>query len=109
MVPQTYSGGTTVVWEKRDPEYNYYSHWTSSTMHIMMHLFTDGSGSEGWGSYWSGQWLEAHWISDQQSMDITWKGLYVITVAVHTFMGTLMAGSRETFSLWQQSYCRHLG
>ena len=44
-----------------------------------MYLFSDASGSERWGTYWSGQWLQVHWSSDQQSMDITWKELYAVT------------------------------
>ena len=48
-----------------------------------MHLFTDASGSDGWGAYWSGHWLQAHWTPTQKSMDITWKELYAIVIAVH--------------------------
>ena len=50
-----------------------------------MHLFTDAAGSDGWGAYWSGHWLQAHWTPTQQSMDITWKELYAIVIAVHTW------------------------
>ena len=50
-----------------------------------MYLFTDASGSEGWGTYWSGKWLQARWTPIQQSMDITWKELYAIVTAVHTW------------------------
>ena len=58
------------------------SHWTLSTT---MHLFTDASGNDGWGAYWSGHWLQAHWSPTQQSMDITWKELYAIVIAIHTW------------------------
>jgi len=50
-----------------------------------MYLFTDASGSEGWGTYWSGKWLQARWTPIQQSMDITWKELYAIVTVVHTW------------------------
>ena len=32
--------------------------WTSSAT---IHRFTDASGKEGWGAYWSGRCLQAHW------------------------------------------------
>ena len=50
-----------------------------------MHLFTDATGIDEWGAYWSGHWLQAHWTLTQQSMDITWKELYAIVIAVHTW------------------------
>ena len=58
------------------------SHWTCSTT---MQLFTDASGTIGWGAYWSGRWLQGRWSEAQLHMDITWKELYVIVMAVHTW------------------------
>ena len=58
------------------------SHWTLNTT---MLLFTDASGSEGWGAYWSGRWLQDRWSPEQQKMNITWKELYAIVLAVHTW------------------------
>ena len=58
------------------------SHWTLNTT---MLLFTDASGSEGWGAYCSGRWLQDRWSPEQQKMNITWKELYVIVMAVHTW------------------------
>ena len=49
-----------------------------------MLLFTDASGSEGWGAYWSGRWLQDRWSPEQQKLNITWKELYAIVMAVHT-------------------------
>ena len=50
-----------------------------------MQLFTDASGSDGWGAYWSGRWLQDHWSPAQQQMNIAWKELYAIVMAVHTW------------------------
>ena len=50
-----------------------------------MQLFTDASGHEGWGAFWSGRWLQDHWSSDQLEMNIAWKELYAIVMAVHTW------------------------
>ena len=58
------------------------SHWTLNTT---MQLFTDASGNEGWGAYWSGRWLQDHWSPEQLEMNIAWKELYAIVVAVHTW------------------------
>ena len=58
------------------------SHWT---LNATMLLFTDASGSEGWGAYWSGRWLQDWWSPEQQKMNITWKELYAIVMVVHTW------------------------
>ena len=50
-----------------------------------MSLFTDVSGSQGWGAYWSGHWIQAHWSSDQVNRDIVWKELFAIASAVNTW------------------------
>ena len=34
------------------------THWTTSSD---MKLYTDASGTEGWGAFWSGRWLQARW------------------------------------------------
>ena len=49
--------------------------WTPSTS---MQLFTDASGTSGWGAYWSGKWLQKHWLEAQIHMDITWKELLLL-------------------------------
>ena len=49
-----------------------------------MSLFTDASGSLGWGAYWSGHWIQAHWSPDQVNKDIVWKELFTIASAVNT-------------------------
>ena len=71
------------------------THWTSRTT---MHLFTDASGKEVWGAYWSDRWLQGHWSSNQESMDITWKELYAISNSC-SHMGILLAMSKNPFSL----------
>ena len=49
--------------------------WTTSSQ---MNLYTDASGSEGWGAFWSGQWIQAHWSPDQVVKPILWKELFAI-------------------------------
>ena len=50
-----------------------------------LNLYTDASGMHGWGAYWNGRWIQSHWSSSQNNMDITWKELFAIVVAVHTW------------------------
>ena len=50
-----------------------------------MQLYTDASGTQGWGAYWSGRWLQRSWSTTQQTRDITWKELFAIVMAVHTW------------------------
>ena len=50
-----------------------------------MQLYTDASGTLGWGAYWSGRWLQRSWSTTQQTRDITWKELFAIVMAVHTW------------------------
>ena len=58
------------------------NHWTPSTS---MQLFTDASGTYGWGAYWNGKWLQGKWSEAQLHLDITWKELFAIVMAVHTW------------------------
>ena len=50
-----------------------------------MQLYTDASGTQGWGAYWSGRWLQRSWSTTQQTRDITWKEVFAIVMAVHTW------------------------
>jgi len=56
--------------------------WTPSPA---LNLYTDASGRYGWGAYWDGRWLQCHWSLAQSEMDITWKELFAIVLAVHTW------------------------
>ena len=58
------------------------STWSTSPS---MSLFTDASGSLGWGTYWSGHWIQSHWSRDQVNGDIVWKELFAIASAVNTW------------------------
>ena len=49
------------------------STWTPSTS---MQLFTDASGTNGWGAYWSGKWLQKHW-SEAPEWCNSWKVVVV--------------------------------
>ena len=44
--------------------------WTTTPS---MNLYTDASGTLGWGAYWSGRWLQAHWSLNDCKKDIVWK------------------------------------
>ena len=50
-----------------------------------MSLFTDAPGLQGWGAYWSGRWIQAHWSPEDMHQDIVWKELFAISAAVHTW------------------------
>ena len=75
------------------------THWTLNTK---MQLFTDASGHEGWGAYWSGRWLQDHWSPKQKEMSIAWKELYAIVMAVHTW-GVLWQRQKILFNCDNQN------
>jgi len=55
------------------------SRWTPSPD---LHFYTDAA----WlGEYWEGWWLQSHWSPPDWKMDITWKELFAIVFAVHTW------------------------
>ena len=58
------------------------SRWTPSSG---MELFTDASGSKGWGAFWSNHWLQSEWSPEQAKQDIVWKELFAIVSAVNTW------------------------
>ena len=55
--------------------------WTTSPA---MDLYTDASGTHGWGAYWSSRWIYAQWPTEHAHKDITWKELYATAEAVNT-------------------------
>ena len=68
------------TWSGSSPILN--THWTISPS---MNLYTDASGSEGWGAFWSGQWFQSHWSPAQLVKSILWKELFAIVNAVNTW------------------------
>ena len=58
------------------------THWTISPS---MNLYTDASGSEGRGAFWSSWWLQSHWSPAQSVKPILWKELFAIVNAVNTW------------------------
>ena len=50
-----------------------------------MLLFTDTSGDHGWGSFWSGRWLQAQWSPNETSHDIAWTELFAIVQAMNSW------------------------
>jgi len=55
------------------------TYWTPS---LDMQLFTDASGSKGWGAFCNGR---SKWTAAQSTMPIVWKELNAIVCAVHTW------------------------
>jgi len=49
---------------------------------VALHLYSDASGAHWWGD---GKWLQSCWSLPQTEMDITWKELFAIVLAVHTW------------------------
>ena len=58
------------------------SSWTSNES---LSLYTDASGSHGYGTYYHGAWLRVDWLPHQSSHNIQWKELYAIVIAVITW------------------------
>eukprot|EP00117_Sycon_ciliatum_P024777 scpid57113/ scgid4981/ len=56
--------------------------WTPSPD---MQLFTDASGSVGWGAYNHGRWIRGTWSEKDAERSIEWKELYAILVACSTW------------------------
>ena len=50
-----------------------------------MHLFTDASGTLGYGAFLDGRWFSGTWLPDQQACCITYKELYPIALACSTW------------------------
>ena len=61
-----------------------------------MHLFTDASGSKGWGAFWSNKWLQAEWSSEQAMHNIIWNELY--TIMFSQYIGPQL-GQKKDFVL----------
>ena len=56
--------------------------WTPSPD---LQLFTDASGTRGWGAYNNGCWIQGEWTQQQLSNSIEWKELYALAVACTTW------------------------
>ena len=67
--------------------------WIPSTT---LNLFTDSSGTIGYGAYFDGRWFQGRWSEDQTTRSIQWKELFPIIMAAATW-GHLWAGKRITF------------
>ena len=48
------------------------THWTTSP-DMNMNLYTDASGTDEWGTFWSGRWIQSYWSPTQTDMPILWK------------------------------------
>jgi len=53
--------------------------WTPS---LALNLYTDASRMHGWGAYWDGMRIQSHWSLSSGNMDITWKELFAIVLAI---------------------------
>ena len=56
--------------------------WTPSPD---LELFTDASGTLGWGAFNSGRWLQGTWSPEQLAHSIEWKELYALVTAYCTW------------------------
>ena len=75
--------------------------WTPSTK---FDLFTDASGTIGYGAYWKGNWLTSPWHNQHIDHNIEWKELYAIVVAA-IWRGATLGGAKDllfiaTITLW---------
>ena len=61
-----------------------------------MQLFTDASGTAGFGIYFQGKWISSPWPSSLASRSIQWKELFPIFVACQIW-GTHFAEKRLLF------------
>ena len=61
-----------------------------------LQLFTDASGTLGFGGYWNGAWFSQAWPPHLLSKPIEWKELYAIVVACETW-GSHWSGKRILF------------
>ncbi len=59
-------------------------------------LYTDASGTLGYGAYWAGSWFSQKWPQDLIDKPIEWKELYAIVMACETW-GKHWAGKRVLF------------
>lgn len=59
-------------------------------------LYTDASGTLGYGAYWAGSWFSQEWPQDLLSMPIEWKELYAIVMVCEAW-GRHWAGKRILF------------
>ena len=69
-----------------------------------MNLYTDASGTLGWGAYWSGRWLQACWSLNDCNKDIVWKELFAIAAAVNIW-GHYWQRKKVLFHCDNQSIC----
>ena len=61
-----------------------------------LQLFTDASGTLGFGGYWDGAWYSQAWPPHLLSMPIEWKELYAIVIACEAW-GHHWSGKRIMF------------
>ena len=55
------------------------------TLAADLEIFTDASGTQGWGAYYAGRWMQGRWTTDQLAMTIEWKELYAVLMACSTW------------------------
>ena len=70
-----------------------FPNWIPSTA---LNLFTDSSGTLGYGAYFDKKWFQGRWSKEQERNSIQWKKLYPIVVAAATW-GHLWGRRRITF------------
>ena len=71
------------------------SNWLYSSS---VQLYTGTSGTKGWGACWLGRWLQHRWSPAQCLMNIAWRELFAMLVAVHIW-GILGPNKRLYFTV----------
>ena len=106
-------------WQKFLPSWNgkYKILDPKSTVAADFNLFTDASGSLGFGIYFDGKWISCAWPDHLKGFSIQWKELFPIYIACFIWANSL-AGKRILFhrdnasvvDIWstQSSKCPHL-
>ena len=68
-----------------------------------LQLFTDSSGSHGFGAFFAGEWLRGDWTQSQKQRLIQWQEIYAIVVASAAWCQSL-TGKTALFkivTMWQ--------
>ena len=75
--------------------------WTPASE---LQLYTDASGTLGFGGYWNGAWFSQPWPPHLAAKPIKWKELYAMWS-----LGLSLVSEMNFVSLWQPCHCSCLG
>ena len=85
--------------------------WTSAED---LELYTDASGTHGYGAFFKGAWFNASWLPNQISRSIQWKELFAILAAATTWAKelknlriTFFCDNQAIVHTWQNKSSKH--